>query len=414
MRISNRLSILQLGSAPPPYGGESTFVHETSRYLTRRGHVVVVAPLTLMPEEQDADIDLERNYIVTYLRIDDAPRLVLRLFELLLIGIFKTQVRGIFWSSLKVLWDSMPTLKARLALLYRLAFVFDICESHKIDVIIGHHGGERGLITALMGKVLRIQGYPFLHGGVIFETGNSPTIERLARTTIQHGERFLFCSSNSITRAEELGMKRPAIHVGEGVDVERIKLRSVPPLGDKFQVTFVGYLSPHRGLDQLVRASALARDRIPGIRVSIVGDDPLDYWLELREHIQELDLSNAIEYLGRQSRASFEALLQRTHVVALLLRGPKTGSLAACLEAQAAGIPVLSTGLAGLDEYIQDGKTGILCGTSAESASDGLVHIYRGYQQGNWRPEVIRAWAADHSWEQVAREMESAFLMDAF
>jgi len=262
----------------------------------------------------------------------------------------------------------------------------------------------------MIARVLNIPGYSFLHGGVIFYDENTPAnLKDLVNTVVKYGKEFLFCSLNSIKRAEELGMDgEKAVHVGEGVDIESIKCRVIPAI-DAFHIMNIGYLSPHRGLEQLIRAVDLVRKRIPNIKVSIIGDDPFNYWAKLEKLVFNFDMTDSVKYFGRVTQEFYKSLLRSTHVAAFLLQGEKTGSLAACLEVQAAGVPVLTTGLCGLDEYIQDGVTGLICGTSSEDAAEGIVRMYEMYINKQWLPELIRAYAASHSWQKVALNLETTF-----
>lgn len=408
MDNNDKLKILQLGPIPAiVYGGVSTFIHETSRYIQQLGHEALVAPLTSHLNNVDNDIESECNYrIVYHSKYNKKIRGIFRFIELVIKGTLKPGVFKTLWSGLKALWIISPSIREKINAFIELAWIYDTVKALKVDLIIGHHGNKRGWMAILLGKILGIQGYPFLHGGYIFELDTHPEYRHLAEVIIKHGQGFLFCSSNSIDKAQELGMRRDlAIHVSLGSDINRIKCRPIPSFDNKFQVTFMGYLSPQRGLKELMYATAKARNQILGLKITIVGDDFYNYWPELEKLIFKLKLVDNIEYLGKVKRASYEALLTGTHVVPLLLHGPKTGSLATCLESQAAGIPILTTGLAGVGEYVIEGKTAVICDTSYKSVAAGLIHIYRGYEQGMWKPETIREWAASHSWKKVAENI---------
>jgi len=406
------LRILQLGEVPPPYGGVSSFVHGTSKSLAARGHTVIVAPLSFQPKEKDPVIESERNYEVVYcdLRLDTVLKLAWRFGELFVIASLRKSHRRVFLEGVYKLLRSHSGIRGKVAILYRLAWVFHICKSRNINIILGHHGGERGLLAVILGRILGIPGYPFLHGGVIFYNDDAPvTYKNLVATVIKYGNEFLFCSSNSIKRAVSLGMPEyKAVHVGLGVDCRSIRPRPIPPL-HPFHILSIGYLSPHRGLEQLIRATQIIKHRIASVRVSIVGPDPHQYWPKLESLVVDLALADSVKYLGILSEEQYRSLLRSVHVGAFLLQGEKTGSLAACLEVQAAGIPVLTTGLGGLDEYVEHGTTGLICGTSPEEAAEALFYMFNMYKAGHWDPDRIHKYAKEHSWEKVAANLEKTF-----
>ena len=412
-QTDNKLCILQIGPVPPAYGGVSSFIHNTSRYLVKRGHNVIVTTLSFKPRKKDEEFDFGRNYKVIYFKV--FPFLFLkawwRFIELMITARLNTSSWEVFKEGLIKILRSKSGVKKKIGSLCRLSLIYDLCKTYEVDAIIGHHGDEKGLFAIIVGSVLGIRGYPFLHGGAIFYDDRTPgPVKEVVKTVIKFAEKCLFCSSNSINRARELGMPvQKAIHVGEGVDVESIECRPIPPMSP-FHVMTIGYLSPHRGLEELIQAIALAALKIPNLKLSIIGDDPYNYWNNLKNLVSKLNLYDSVKYLGEISQRSYLSLLKNTHVAAFLLRGPKTGSLASCLEVQAAGIPVLTTGKGGLYEYVKDGETGIICKSSPQEVAAALVRIYKGYLQGKWQPEVIRSWVVNHSWERVARNIESAFL----
>lgn len=119
--------------------------------------------------------------------------------------------------------------------------------------------------------------------------------------------------------------------------------------GEGGYATFVGRLSPEKGIDVLL--NAWARLQAP-IRLRIVGDGPL------ADRVRKAAAAdNRIEWLGRQPSA--EVLRTMSEAACLVMPSiwyevcPKT-----LLESLAVGTPVLASRLGAMAEFIDDGRTG--------------------------------------------------------
>jgi colanic acid/amylovoran biosynthesis glycosyltransferase len=117
-----------------------------------------------------------------------------------------------------------------------------------------------------------------------------------------------------------------------------------------------------KGLDDAMRALARVphRDRI---RYRIVGEGPLRGALEQLVH--ELGLDTSVEITDFVPHDQVRALLRDTDVFVLTSRTADNGDtegLPVCLiEAQMAGLPVVSTYHAGIPELVGHQTTGLLC-----------------------------------------------------
>jgi glycogen(starch) synthase len=137
----------------------------------------------------------------------------------------------------------------------------------------------------------------------------------------------------------------------------------------------------------------------------IIGPDPLSYWEKLESQIRELKIENNIQYKGSVNDQEYLKLLSNFDVAVYPIQQRITASLLGALEAQALGIPVLSTGLGGVKEVVSDGRTGIICPTDPEAIYEGILKIYNGYKEDTWNRKEIRRWALEFSWEKIAERI---------
>ena len=124
----------------------------------------------------------------------------------------------------------------------------------------------------------------------------------------------------------------------------------------------VARLTPQKGLDYLLHALSMLRERFPDLYCLIVGDGPLRS--ELEALAEELGLTEHVRFCGL--RRDVPAILQNLDL--FILPSLFEGLPVALLEAMAAGRPVVATQVAGSSEVIEDGVNGRLV-PSADSVA---------------------------------------------
>lgn len=131
------------------------------------------------------------------------------------------------------------------------------------------------------------------------------------------------------------------------VDVRAVRPKEEPGGG----VLYAGRLSHEKGVDVLIEAAA-AR---PALRIEIAGDGPERGALERLALAR--GVSDRVRFHGHVDPASLAEIRRRSAVVAVPSRWYENMPLVV-LEAFAAGLPVVATGLGGLPELIEPGKDG--------------------------------------------------------
>jgi len=136
-----------------------------------------------------------------------------------------------------------------------------------------------------------------------------------------------------------------------GIDVERFAF-SGPCQGGP--IIAVARLSPEKDIANLVRATAMAVERAPDLRVEVAGGGPCRE--QLVRLAAELGVADRIVFLGEVR--DVPAALARARM--LVLPSRSEGIPLTVLEAMACGLPVVGTRVGGLPEVVEDGVTGLL------------------------------------------------------
>jgi glycosyltransferase involved in cell wall biosynthesis len=181
--------------------------------------------------------------------------------------------------------------------------------------------------------------------------------------------RFIAVSQAIRRRAIAFGVPAERIDVRHiGVDLRRFA-PSGPPIAERRRsVLFVGRLVEKKGCAHLVRAMAAVRSHAPAARLTIIGDGGE------RGRLQRLaaDLGVEATFLGAQPAAAVARELEQARVLCLpsvaAANGDAEGFGQVLLEAQACGVPVVTSARGGAEEGIRHGLTGFAFAEGDERA----------------------------------------------
>jgi glycosyltransferase involved in cell wall biosynthesis len=121
-------------------------------------------------------------------------------------------------------------------------------------------------------------------------------------------------------------------------------------------VLSVARMYPRKRLDDLLRAAAALRERIPDVQVRIVGTGPLSD--HLRRVHEDLALGDAAVLLGEVSRARLS--VEYVSADCFCLPTIQEGFGLVFAEAMTAGLPVVACRAAAVPEIVAEGRTGLL------------------------------------------------------
>ena len=215
-----------------------------------------------------------------------------------------------------------------------------------------------------------------LHGYDVTMTDKAMGATRLGREYLhgrsrlqQKGALFVSCSSYVRGRSLEVGYpaERSIVHA-IGVDVQRFQ----PPLARlrERMVLFVGRLVEKKGCANLLEAMAKVQQRASATELVVIGDGPLRAQYEARA----AQLLLRCRFLGVQSSTVVRAWMARAAVFCVpsvvAASGDAEGFGIVFIEAQAMGLPVVSTLSGGIPEAVQHGETGLLV---PQGDSEGLA-----------------------------------------
>ena len=324
----------------PKFGGAERQLETLANALQQQGHRVRVLLPRLLPE-YPAGAD-QHNGLALW-RID-YPRLRL-------IGTLVLLLKLSWW-----LWRERKRYDA-------------------IHVHIAHHmGAVAALVGRLLGKpvVLKFSGWWELERGCLRPDGGIGAA--LSRWMLRRASGVQAISTRFIEDLKRFGFRPERLHwIPNAVDTDRFEHISHPAAGHSPPtVLFVGRLVPEKGLDNLLRAWAMAGEARQGWRLLLVGDGPLrDSLVALAE---ALGVADSVVFHGASTHVEQQLAEADIGVLASRFEGLSN----TLLECMAAGLPMIATRISGSEDFVQSGRNGWLCAPdSVDSLSDALQAALR-------------------------------------
>jgi len=145
--------------------------------------------------------------------------------------------------------------------------------------------------------------------------------------------------------------------IPNAVDTERFSPSGRQKPGRPVRMTFLGRLSPQKGVSHLLDAlSRIASGPSRNFHLDIYGDGPERR--SLFRQAERLALTEKVSFRGWVPRDNVPGILRSSDVFVLPSLGE--GMSNSLLEAMATGLAVIATNVAGSEELITDGENGLL------------------------------------------------------
>ncbi len=270
-------------------------------------------------------------------------------------------------------------------------------------------------------EVKRRLGLPMVstfYGYDASELMQSPLWRDRYRELFQEGEMFLVEGSCMKRRLMSAGCPEEKVRLRRiPVDLEKIPFRERSPKM-KGPVSFLscGRFIEKKGHRYALRAfHLLAEDGVDGWIFRVIGNGPLND--ELSDYVRRNGLEGRVEFLGPKTHAEFLSELDRADVfvapsVTAANGDTEGGAPTVVLEAQAAGLPVVSTRHADIPEVVVENESALL---SDERDVDGLARNLKrmAREPDLWAPfgrRGRRHMEEHHDMAHAARELERIYL----
>ena len=294
----------------------------------------------------------------------------------------------------------------------------EITTKQDYDLIVSHFAfytfpllniiGDRPLVTHFHGPWA-------LESGV--EANKSLAVKAkklLEKSVYQRSQQFIVLSSTfRDVLHQEYQVPLDKIHIiPGGVDIDRfnintsfIKAREELGWHQDRQIIFcIRRLAKRMGLENLISAMALIRDRYPDILLYIAGKGALEEILQTQ--IQELELTNNVKLLGYVSDEQLP-LCYRAANFSVVPTVALEGFGLIVVESLAAGTPVLGTPIGGIPEILKPFSEDLVFeNCSPEKLAMGIHEALSGDRILPSSQACLDYVRANYNWQKIAQQIK--------
>jgi glycosyltransferase involved in cell wall biosynthesis len=231
------------------------------------------------------------------------------------------------------------------------------------------------LVVTLHGSDINIYRESWERGELGF--GNRRYPGRVLSLSRNSNVYFVAVSNAIKRRAIEYGIAPQRITVRHtGIDLERFNFSGVSLVARRRRILFIGRFVEKKGGEYLLRAYARIRSVVPDAELTMVGDGPLGKKFEQLA----VELRIPVRFPGALTAAEVKKEIDEARVLCLpsvtASNGDAEGFGMVLLEAQACGVPVVTSARGGAEEGIIDGKTGFgFAERDIDTLSDRLTRV---------------------------------------
>lgn len=209
--------------------------------------------------------------------------------------------------------------------------------------------------------------------------------------------KFLSDYAGAINKKAKIGI------IPNGVDLNKFK----PNFSENGKtIITASRLVPKNGVEDLVEAIYHVKEKVPDIKLLIIGIGPLEERLKSKAK----DLKDTVIFLGKISPDELPEYLAQADIFVRPSRSEGLGT--AFLEAMASGLPIIGTPVGGIPDFLTDGETGIFCKPSnSKDLADKILKLIadkplRQKLSENGRRLVEQK----YNWDNIAEEYQKLFI----
>lgn len=345
------------------------FVGEQVEELSRHHRMTVLSPQPYWVGRAALKPWSLYRLLKDFRRRQRAPRPVYRFGARIFYPFFLAPAHPVFWMY-GMFW---------LLACFRLAWK----HRREFEVIHAHNAYPDGWAAVVLGKILKKRVIITEHTGPFNNLTKNPLVRLQTLFALRRAHAVI--SVSRFLKSEICSYRIPEAHVRvipNGFDPRLF--RPAPAVTcTEWQILFVGFLVPVKGIENLLRAGArLIHEYRASVRINIVGNGPQGP--ELRALARELGIADRVRWFPQATRREVARhMRERCHVFVLPSSYETFGVVA--VEALAVGRPVVATRCGGPEDIVTDDVGRLAPPNDPEALADTLYSAIRELTRRDFR-----------------------------
>jgi glycogen(starch) synthase len=275
-------------------------------------------------------------------------------------------------------------------------------EGISLPDLIHIHSVQYGKLAAFFKKL----GVPILytcHSLVCLEKRKNSSFEK-EQIRLLHMANKIVAPSNWLRREmtniyPRLADKTIVIHNGI------LPFSAKPGFSPLNKLAFIGRLIPAKGIDQLIEALPILNQINAQVTLDIYGTGSKKFINDLKKIVQKHQLEEKVTWHGFIKHEKMREILPTLGAVVMPSKNESFGLVA--LEALASGVPLVSTCVGGLTEFLSSQVAEIIQEVQPASIASAIFHMWSQPEVTNLRVQKGLMVARDYTWDTIAWKYRS-------
>ncbi|WP_051330863.1 glycosyltransferase family 4 protein [Aneurinibacillus terranovensis] len=187
-----------------------------------------------------------------------------------------------------------------------------------------------------------------------------------------------------------------------------VKVKEPGNTASRRRLLFIGRLVRHKGIEELLKATAILARKVPSVKVSIVGTGSKKYVAHLKILAQHLGIDSNVCWLGFQPMERIESFYVSHGAVIVPSHRESFGMVA--MEALANGTPLVSTRFGGLSQFVSGRVAEIIPRVKSTDIAKAVRNMWTKKKITQKRIEEGRRVAIRYDWANIAARYHDLFL----
>lgn len=243
-----------------------------------------------------------------------------------------------------------------------------------------------------------------IHGGLFYESRN--VFGRMIfRRAVKYIRGAVALNEFSMRIALKQGFSRDNVYViPNGVDLELVDSAEPKELEGEPAIVYAGRLEPVKGIQTLLEAAKMLRNRLSGLVVYVAGAGSLEKRVR-----REAERAQNIRFVGRLPTVrDVIGMLKGADFV--VLPSIKENFSILLLEAMASGTPIIASNAEGNMAAVNNDTAWIFEKGSPESLAQTIVEAYRNPEASKRKAALARRLTLEkYSWPEVSKKYFALF-----
>jgi len=173
-------------------------------------------------------------------------------------------------------------------------------------------------------------------------------------------------------------------------------------------ILFVGWLSPHKGPDILIRAMTKILYRVPDAVAVFMGTG--ESRGDLERLAKKLDIINHIRFMGYIKEKIKKALIYNSSDIFAFPSTMTESFGLSCLEAMECGLPIVASNIGGIPDQVVNGLNGLLVPPrDPEALAEAIICLFKNKEMKKRMSNEGKLRAQRYSWPRIAEKIEKLY-----